>query len=267
LLKIDESIKLFKAPEFSVDKGYNDLKSILKSKPKKSISWFKPILKIAAAIVLGLSLFYYISHLDSEITTQIAEQSSVILPDASSVELNANSLLTYNKKSWSDSREVQLYGEAFFKVAKGETFDVITNEGLVRVLGTQFNIKQRAAYFEVTCYEGLVAVTYQDKSVKLYPGQSFLAMEGKVIPTKTVSTNQPYWLNGESNFNSIPLHYVLSEIENQYRVNFDTTQINTARLFTGSFTHNNLDLALQAVLIPLNLSYKQSDNTIILKSE
>jgi Fe2+-dicitrate sensor, membrane component len=65
------------------------------------------------------------------------------------VNLNSSSQLSYSKNKWDSKREVTLNGEAFFKVSKGSTFDVITLNGKVSVLGTQFNVKQRENYFEV----------------------------------------------------------------------------------------------------------------------
>ena len=95
--------------------------------------------------------------------------------------LNAKSLLAFNKKDWKQEREVELDGEAFFKVAKGSSFNVITKSGTVTVYGTQFNVKQRDNYFEVICYEGLVGVTYNSQETKLKPGDSFLIIDGEII--------------------------------------------------------------------------------------
>ncbi len=108
----------------------------------------------------------------------IAEKTAVELPDLSQVKLNAQSRLTFNKKSWNKKREVVLDGEAYFKVAKGSKFSVITKDGTVTVLGTQFNVKHRDNYFEVVCFEGSVGVEYKESSVTLKPGYSFLIIDG-----------------------------------------------------------------------------------------
>jgi ferric-dicitrate binding protein FerR (iron transport regulator) len=51
--------------------------------------------------------------------------------------------------------------EAYFQVKKGQTFSVNTTDGVVKVLGTHFNVKQRKNYFEVNCFEGLVSYNPQ----------------------------------------------------------------------------------------------------------
>ncbi|MBU2922396.1 FecR family protein [Winogradskyella psychrotolerans] len=267
LIKMDTALKSFKASEFATDTSYKTLKQHLKPKPTKTKQWLKPLLRIAAILAIGFSIYYYTSTLDTEVGTLIAQQDTIELPDNSIVDLNANSTITFNKSHWSNNREVKLQGEAFFKVAKGQKFDVITSEGVVSVLGTQFNVKQRKSYFEVTCYEGLVGVTHKDKTVKLKPGDTFQIIDGKLLTTEIENTTQPQWLQGESSFNSIPLKHVIAEFENQYKQKIITKNIDTSRLFTGSFTHNNLDLALKSVTIPLNLSYSKSEKSILLKRE
>jgi len=267
IIRMDSALKNFKAPEFSIDSTYKSIKPKLVTKKPASKYWYKPLLKIAAVLAISFSIYFYSTTLDTKVDTNIAQQNSVILPDASIVNLNSKSTLTFNAYDWQTNREVILDGEAFFKVAKGKKFDVITNDGVVSVLGTQFNVKQREDYFEVTCYEGLVAVKYKNKTITLEPGYTFRILDGKLLANEKESTMQPSWLHGESSFKSVPLKYVILEFENQYNLKVITENLDTSRIFTGSFTHNNLDLALQSVSIPLNLSYSKSENSILLKRE
>mgnify|MGYP003631076703 FL=1 len=267
LIQMNTALKDFKSPQFFIENNYKTLKSKLKPNDSKTNQWFKPLLRLAAILALGFSIYYYTTTLDAKFNTNIAQQTTIKLPDTSTVNLNANTTLTFNEKHWSKNREVRLYGEAFFKVAKGQKFDVITDEGLVSVLGTQFNVKQRQSHFEVTCYEGLVAVTHNNKTVKLKPGFTFQIIDGKLLANEKENTAQPSWLRGESSFKSVPLKYVISEFENQYNLKITTDNVDTSRLFTGSFTHKNLELALQSVTKPLNLSYDKSGKSILLKRE
>ena len=65
----------------------------------------------------------------------------------------------------------------------------------------------------------------------------------------------------------MPFSQVIAEFERQYNVTFSVNTIDTNQLFTGSFAHNNLDIALQAITIPLNLAYTKNNNKISLKRE
>ena len=267
LTLLDRSLKSFKSPEFSIDDNYKRLNSKLELNTQKSKNWYKHLIRIAAVFTICYSLYYYTTTQDTNINTLIAEQVNIELPDASKVDLNANSLLTFNKNNWTDDRLVTLNGEAFFKVAKGKKFDVITEHGTVSVLGTQFNVKQRNDYFEVTCYEGLVAVTYKNNKVELKPGHQLTVVNGALFTTEKEIAIQPSWLLGESSFDNVSLKHVLLELKNQYDVKVMTHNINTSRVFTGSFTHKNLDLALKSITIPLNLSFNKSGNSIVIKRE
>ena len=267
LIKMDIALKDFKAPEFSIDQTYETLKPKLKPKSEKKNRWLKPLLKIAAILVIGFFINHFNSTIDTNVNTKIAQKTTIELPDSSIVKLNANSSLTYNENDWHNNRALKLNGEAFFKVAKGQRFDVITSDGIVSVLGTQFNVKQRDTYFEVTCYEGLVSVTQNNETVKLQPGNTFQIIDGKLLANEKENATQPQWLRGESSFRSVPLKHVIAEFENQYDLQINSDNIDTSRLFTGSFTHNNLDLALKSVTIPLNLSYSKSEKSILLKRE
>lgn len=266
LIQMNSALQSFKAPIFSVNNNYEALKPKLKPKQSQQ-SWYKPLLRIAAIVAICFSAYYYTTTLDTEINTLIAKQADIELPDASKVVLNANSSMAFNESLWSKNREVKLNGEAFFKVAKGKKFDVITNTGTISVLGTQFNVKQRNNYFEVTCYEGLVAVKTNDTSTKLKPGQRIKLIDGKLLDNEKEIATQPLWLRGESNFKSTPLKHVITELENYYNIKVSIDKADASRLFSGSFTHKNLDLALQSITIPLHLSYSKSGTSIVLKRE
>lgn len=262
--KLSDFSKGFKSPEFNPDKEYISLKVLLDS--KASTNWLNPLLKIAAVLLIGFSIFYYNTTLDTKIKTDIAQEITLSLPDASTVELNAQTTLTYNKKSWSDKRDISLNGEAFFKVAKGSKFRVITTDGIVSVLGTQFNINQRDEYFEVTCYEGLVKVNYESDSLNLKPGQRFLILNG-TIKNEIVYTKSPSWLSNESTYKNRPLKFILDELERQYDISIDRGNINLDVLATGGFPHNNLDLALKLITSPLGITYSNNNAVIVLRRE
>jgi len=266
LTKLSNYTKGFKAPEFNEEEALNALLHKIKTKKQSKTNWLQPVLKIAAILVLCFSAYYYTTTLDTTFTTDFSEKTSVELPDHSKVDLNALSSITFNKSSWKNNRNVSLKGEAFFDVKKGSTFNVNTPNGIVTVLGTEFNVKQRENLFEVTCYEGLVQVTYKNNKTKIKPGESFLVLNDLIINNQTVYS-QPQWLTNTSAFKSLPLKEVIAELERQYNVKVKTQNINTDLLFTGRFTHDNLDTALKSITQPLQLNYIITNQTILLKRE
>ena len=224
---------------------------------------FRSFLRVAAILVVMLSASYFVFfNNDKSFATEVAETKMFNLPDNSEVMLNAQSKLAYNKKDWKDNRTLDLDGEAYFKVTKGNKFKVITDAGTVEVLGTQFNVKERDNYFEVQCYEGSVLVNFENKAVILKPGNSFRVINGAIVPINNFNHNQPSWLLNETSFVNVPLWQVIEEFENQYDIKIIHQGLDTNVLFSGTFTHKDKNIALQAITIPLKLSYKINGNTV-----
>ena len=77
------------------------------------------------------------------------------------------------------------------------------------------------------------------------------------------NAQNPSWIQQESSFNRIPLDQVIAELERQYDIKIKVEGVDTSKLFTGSFTHTDKKIALEAVTIPLKLSYKIEGKTVI----
>lgn len=225
--------------------------------PKRSkVKPFAPFLRVAAVLAfLLVGSYFYLNSLDEITITQWGESAMIHLPDSSEVALNSGSELSYNPKTWEMNRMVSLEGEAFFRVAKGKKFSVSTPIGEVAVLGTQFNVQQREGFFEVHCYEGLVQVDYSNSSIELAAGSTFLVIDNTIIETATTTITQPTWLKNESSFSSIPLRYVLDELQRQHKIEVSAENVDLNQLFTGTFSNTDLNLALKSISTPLQLRY------------
>lgn len=272
LKKLSDSMLYFKAPEYQVESELVRFNKVTAGKAEGKvipINWQKTLLRVAAMLtIVAGSYIYYMYFLPVTVETGIAERKEVLLPDSSEVILNAVSKITYSKRGWNKNRSLELEGEALFKVRKGATFDVITTDGLVSVLGTEFNVKQREGYFEVVCYEGLVQVMTVSETSRLPANHALQVLNGKVAKNIVNHETEPSWLVDESSFQSVPFREVLREFERQYDVALETRNIDLGKLFTGRFTHNDMILALQSITIPQNISYQVTGNQqIILTGE
>jgi transmembrane sensor len=258
--KIAHYSSQIETPKVNVAKALENFKLKKQNTAKKGkvIQFnFKKLYKYAAAVVLLFTTSYFLLfNNNSAFKTTLAQTKSFNLPDNSEVVLNANSEISYLKKEWEKKRSLTLKGEAYFRVQKGKKFTVNTRLGKVTVLGTQFNVKERENYFEVKTYEGLVRVTYKDTVVVLPKGSLFKVVNGVVNAENAFDIYEKSWLQKESNFKSTSLGFVLAEIENQFDYKIETTNIDLDVLYTGGFTHTDINIALQSVTIPLQLSYK-----------
>jgi len=269
-LQIIESVDLMEAPSF-------DKKSILSSIQQKQQIQTSTVRKLktswlytaAAAVVLlfvGFSSMYL--NADETFETGFGEKITVNLPDGSEVLLNAKTTLSFNENSWDTDRTVSLDGEAYFKVKKGEKFTVATTSGTVEVLGTEFNVHTHDDdIFEVKCHEGKVkATTKTQKTAILTQAKAFSSVEGKTT-SWSFNTNDPSWIDGESNFMEMPIKHVIEALQDQYEFEFIAENIDTTQRFTGTFSHKNLKLALRTVFDPMEISYTfKGEKTIILRN-
>ncbi|MCD2258391.1 FecR family protein [Psychroserpens luteolus] len=260
---INMESQLLSGPDIDVEKALRDVKQRLKqnkSKTKTVRLW--QTISVAAILILALSFFFNSSK---TYTTAIGQTQTILLEDGSKVYLNANSSLSLKRFFWSSNKTVNLNGEAYFVITKNNDFKVKTSKGLVKVLGTKFNIKDRSN-FELKCYEGKVEFSQlnDSSSSKILTQGMQIIIDNDRVDDLHFKEESPLWQKGISKFEEQPLHLVLEELTQYFDINFDAQNINTNRLFSGSFDHNNLDLALKATLVPMGINYKVEQQTIIL---
>ena len=272
LQKIETATKEFRAPRWDSDKNWEHIQSKLSglensgtnTKPYNTIAW-----RIAAAILLvvglALGLYLIVPSIDPQevIAATQSQNKTVILPDTSEVIMNAKSTLQY-AQNWNTERKVILHGEAFFKVAKGNRFDVETDLGRITVLGTQFNVLQEKDVMEVTCFEGSVRVVGNITSYVLKPGDRITIHRQQSPVLSKIFEIKPTWIDNQSAFRSVPYQTIITAIEQIYDIDIQLKDIDPNTLFTGSFTHDDLDIALKSVTLPLELKYTIVNDSVII---
>ncbi|MEP1033476.1 FecR family protein [Ekhidna sp.] len=264
--KIDKHLGHFKASDYDTDNEKSKLKSSVNQQRSTFLS-LPSILKIAASvIILSGVAFYFLTPSDNIRTISSSNLSEFYLPDSSYLKLNTGSIISYLPEKWNQTRSVKLDGEVYFKVRSGSTFSVETTHGVVSVLGTAFNVKSRDGFFEITCYEGQVRLENTSINSVLNKGELVQIIDNK-ISESTIDEAQPSWLNGKSSFKSTPLKLVLKEFEREYMIKIQAQNIPNEKLFSGSFVHDDLDLALKSIAIPMNLSYEIEEGQVILSGD
>ncbi|NMH89522.1 FecR family protein [Flavivirga algicola] len=226
-------------------------------------------ISIAASILLLVSVTLFSINNNLKHHTLAGESTQISLPDASKVWLNAKSEIAY-KKSWKKSRAINLKGEAYFEVAKGKTFTVKTSQGIVTVLGTKFNVKQRDTYFEVYCYEGRVSVMHKGKETVLKANSCFNSKTlDKTIQKNAMVKTKPHWIEKTSVFENTPIDHVIADIGIQYDIKFIMgNHLNKNLKYTGSYHYDDsLETVLDVFCQSLNLTYIKKDKSIYLNNK
>lgn len=270
LKKIDQVLSENKAPDYDVAKALEDFHAHRPLKKGKSARLTFPSWTVAAAasLLLIISVYFVMDRFGTDAAiTKIAhrgEQLMFYLPDSSKVWLNAGSIAEYNLEDWSQNRVIELSGEGYFEVKKGSVFQVRTDHGVVTVLGTKFTVYDRKMLFQVHCYEGKVKVKSKPGSEVLTEGMGIMLMDDQLTAIEIPASGGPGWFEKRSEFNSIPLAYVFEELERQFDITIKTEKIDLNQKFTGSFTHDDLEVALKAISLSTGTSYKIKDNKTVL---
>ena len=221
--------------------------------------------KYAAAVVI-LVLFgtgFFMKWYTITVHSQKGEHLSHSLPDGSTVEVNAETTLSYSPYWWRFDRNVNLSGEAFFEVEKGKTFTIASENGSTEVLGTSFNIYARNSEYKVFCKTGRVKVSSNKSNVDMIVQPGELATIDNRLAKGYIHTVAPEhiigWKENKFTFRSEQLQKVIQELERQYNINITLTLSHADQLvYTGYFTKSiSAASALELICKSFNLTYEK----------
>ncbi len=137
----------------------------------------------------------------------------IVLPDNSVVMLNRNSRIVYCKSlDRQKRREIDLSGEAFFKVVHNNTpFEVSVKNAKITVMGTEFNVNQFKDDIYVSVVSGKVGVEAYRQRVELTKGERAVVTKGKVHEDQ-LPVNDLYWNSGVLKFEQATLEEICNDL-------------------------------------------------------
>lgn len=231
------------------------------------------VASIILLCIFSWGVFNYFSPAKILSASTLAETKTIQLPDGSEVTLNRYSTLTYPQTFKKKNREVQLQGEAYFKVAKDSDhpFIVQTTNILVEVLGTQFNLEAypKDERIKTTLFEGSVSVkqTANNESVILAPHESATYHKENGLLTKEQAHNindEIAWKTGSYIFNNLPLKEIARELSNAFgvKITIQSSQLASYKM-TARFTDNeDLEEILSLLQSAGNFEYTRNNEAI-----
>jgi len=217
------------------------------------------ILSAAASLLLLLGAIFFLKETAPVATADNGETLAYTLTDQSQILLNDGSSIAYDTENWEKNRTVTLQGEALFDVKKGSKFLVESKHGVVEVLGTSFNVRAWDDHFSVACFHGKVSVHANGDSIILTPKKAVQLKNGYLGEVEDITHEKPHWTGGTSKFKNEKIDNVFSELERQYDITVDRPVI--TKFFTGTFTHENLEVALEQITKPLGLKFNTNTDT------
>lgn len=256
------------------------------TQPKLSLL-ANPLFRIAAIFVMALTvgfLSYRFFSGGDDINQLTAADQKVfkVLADGTNVWLNKKSTISYNDDFGKKKREIFLEGEAYFDVVKNADVPLIIHAGGIdiEVKGTAFNVnaypKNNAV--QVALVRGAIAVTDRQNSknsVLLKPNDK-LFFSAKLTQSENafqiVKLNPTFllkdasWVADTLTFNKEKLHDLALKLEKKYdvKVEIQSEKLKEKR-FTGSFTNETLDQALQALKLSYPFTYTVNQRVVVIK--
>lgn len=217
-------------------------------------------------------------------------RKEIKLPDGTVVQLNSDSRISYDMDmQHSAIREIKLIGEAFFKVAhdKSKPFIVRTDKVAIKVLGTEFNLKDYPgdAGSETTLIKGSVELTINgrsDQKFVLKPSEKFallrkakkqsshntnsVLMIENIAPVKVGDKEyieEISWTENKFVFQNESFEELLPKLERWFNVQIklEDPKIKSYK-FTGIFINENIIQALEAMQLIKSFNYKLEENEL-----
>lgn len=209
---------------------------------------------------------------DFTLQTSATNRGKVTLPDGTEVFMAPASKIIYKGSYGLHKRELQLTGEAFFKVKHRQEVPFIIhtpNRVTVTVLGTSFNVYNRStANTEVKVATGLVGVTANNRTSLLKAGQqaSYTVATGQLTINRVDEHDAAALQNETLFFKNNTADEIAQKLQRWYNINVKVQP--SARRharFSGELKDDGITTVLKALNYATGLHYRYSNsNTLLL---
>ncbi|XCF06888.1 FecR family protein [Tamlana crocina] len=267
--------------EFNLNRGLKKLRYKIKQAESDNFFSNRKIMAIAASLVvlLGLGILFnndffvpkpvnYVS-----VTSMAGQRTEILLPDSSIVYLNSGATIRYPEKFLSNQRDVELKGEAFFKVKRNvdKPFTVISGNFKTTVLGTSFSVSNNDENdFQVVVKTGKVKVenNITKKQFILIKNTqvAFNAEDGELEKSTVNSEYVTDWHKNLLRFDAITAKEAFSKIEKWYNVKiYCEADSILNRKIRAAYSDEPLEKVFKSLEFMIGLKYEIENDTIIIK--
>lgn len=227
--------------------------------------WLRGVAAAFVMLAIGWLALSFLPHKGRAYFTEVVLEAGdntqkEILLDGTLVTLNRNSKLSYSQKMFSGERHARLLeGEAYFEVERDEAtpFYIQSDDLVIRVLGTSFNVKKHGDYTDVVLDEGSIAVEIGNQALTLEPGQRVSAHSKDKILEKSSVENRfhQYYLNNKFEAENIPLYQIVEALNAAYDANISiASESHKTRRITTTLEYGSLDQNLEVIKETLGIS-------------
>lgn len=240
----------------------------VQSTPMK-VSWTQRLMRVAAVGVLLLAGIWGWNQLNTTadtIYTASTDAQAFPLADGSRVWLRQGSSLSLGSRFSSENRQVVLKGEGYFQVAHdpGHPFTVSLDNGAqVKVLGTEFDVKQEANQTTVLVRSGKVRFSANkdtEGSVLTANQKAVFDHQAAKIQLQQVSSlNELAWQTGGLEFVNTPLEQVFKDLERYYGIQLEMRNPDMRQCpHTAPLTSQPIEKVLESLALTHQMTLKRT---------
>ena len=207
----------------------------------------------------------------TEVHVKNGEHKRIILPDGTSVTLNAGSYLRYPREFITDVRRIEMNGEAFFEVTRDEEkpFLIHTKDADVKVLGTSFNVKafDMDEQLTVSVQTGKVQVDLPEAMMRLLPDEQFVMdkTKGEFQKRNEDARLSTVWIKGGLYFNRTPIRTVVNELVRMYNRTIEFAPgAEYDDYIYGEHDNKSLEAVLKSIQYSTDIKYRIENDKIVL---
>jgi len=194
-----------------------------------------------------------------------------ILADGSVIYIAQNSLFSFPDEFESGSRTVELKGEAFFDITPDpdKPFIVETDETLIQVLGTEFDVKtQNGNGFELYVDRGKVKVTLKKESSQsemVMAGEKISAIRNSLVKSKHFANESTSWYKQRMHFKDETLQNIINVLNRNFNTTFvlADNEIGKHKL-TVTFQNETAETMTELICVTLNLKSQTINGSVVL---
>lgn len=242
-------------------------------KPNRKIGlWYK----VAAAVLVVVSVGYYFMMSSKYIVVNTAKNATITrlkLPDGTELNLNAATVVKYDKDFINNRRLELLEGEVFIHVVKhdGPQFILGLGELEAKDIGTSFNVVRNPNKIAVVVEDGEVALkhTSLNMEVRLTKGKSGIYNMNTKKLSSADNTNQNYksWVDKKFIFQDVPIGEAIQQLGQVYQVpiHISSESLKNRRL-TARLHYQTLDSALNVISASLQCKVTREKDTYVLSN-
>lgn len=223
---------------------------------KKRIVFWKPLMAVAAVVMLFVGLFFLHTPQQQQEFITVANSDNkpqqVILPDNSEIILQQGAQITYPAQFAAENRTIEAQGVLYCKIARNEQapFIIDCNKFTVEVLGTEFEIGTDGNNAHVIVETGKVRVhnTNTKEAVELTANERVDVKQYSLRKTLNSDVNFLSWSTGLLKFSNTPLSQVFSDLQRHYKCNITVTDavIHSCKM-TGTYQDMELNEILEII--------------------